>query len=156
MKSPKWKDLFDYLDGKVKFGDGITIPLSASCKNDHRDVKNFAKHFDLNENDLIRLVRSYGGYCDCEVLLNMTDSIDEELEIPTTDKEVRKQMGPSDDEPRPGDKWLVWEEGVGWHNFEDLDVAQKAFEEMKGDNRKVFEPQIDITDRIKRGSKLDY
>ena len=152
-----WKELFDYLEGKLEFGDGVTTALSASCKHDHADVLKFSKHHKLNNDYMIRLVRSYGGYCDCEVLFNMVDRIDEELEIPTTENEMKVQLGPSDDEERPGDTFCFmvensvpgWEDG--YKSRAEAEAAKQVW--IKQGYKIETEPMIDFNERAIRHAR---
>lgn len=59
------KKLLDYLDNNLKTG----------CKHDYTLTKLFCQENNINFNDIVNCLREHGGFCDCEVLANVEESL---------------------------------------------------------------------------------
>ena len=84
MKPPKWiewGELYEYLETYIKFGDGKSTPMSMTCKSDLHCVKDFCYNKKINFEKVKVVCEQFGGFCDCEVLLNVTDDCDDKLPI---------------------------------------------------------------------------
>ena len=57
-------ELFDHLDAA----------LSSGCDQTLRLTRAFLQERELSENTVIPWLKSYGGYCDCEVLANVEET----------------------------------------------------------------------------------
>lgn len=86
----KWGDLFDYVSEKVNFRqknglpyDDATDPndITWTCNHDHTFVKEFCSQHNLDYEVVGDRLRNTGGYCDCEVLWNSVEAIDENSEF---------------------------------------------------------------------------
>ncbi len=71
--------LYDYIEKFVKFGDGKKTPMIQGCDNTHKRTKEFCKKFNINFDKLYsKILKPNGGCCcDCEILMNVADKIDE-------------------------------------------------------------------------------
>lgn len=149
----QWNDLFDYLYEYIKFGDGVTTADSATCHSNLNTVKDFCTINKLDFTTVERMVRSYGGYCDCEILLNVI----EELTGDIPDTIDKSKLGPSDSEEQPGDKWsFLAADGIpGWNGrYDSKSKAVTAMEQMKSRGIEIiFEPSVDINYRIEKKMK---
>ena len=87
----KWKDLFDFMEEKVDFRHKDGLPydpettdandITWTCNHDHTFVKEFCEQHNLNYEAVGERLRNTGGHCDCEVLLNSVEAIDEDSEL---------------------------------------------------------------------------
>lgn len=77
MKQIFFKDLYSYLDKKCNFRkekiDG-KIQTIWNCKG-FNFSKDFCKENKLNWNAIKYILESNGGFCDCEVLFNVSATI---------------------------------------------------------------------------------
>lgn len=145
-----WDELFDYLEELIKFGDGKTTPLSATCDGTLKVTREFCKKYGLRYDVVERYVRSFGGYCDCEILLNAAEHLNGSI----PEKVSMDDIGPNDDELRPDDTWafLAADGKPGWTDgFKTREDAEKAMNEMKERGIEIVnEPTIDINARWMR------
>jgi len=82
----KWKDLFDYVSKKVNFRYKEGKPKTTenviwACYGDLGFVRKFCKKHGIPISSVISRLNETGGYCDCEVLFNSIEHIDENEEI---------------------------------------------------------------------------
>jgi hypothetical protein len=63
--------LFEYIESQLE-QDGV------ECDHTLRHTKDFAEMHDLRFDGLCRVLKDMGGYCDCEVLLNVEGRIPSE------------------------------------------------------------------------------
>jgi Protein of unknown function (DUF2695) len=64
----KLKELFDYLADQL---------FSNVCNDTLRFTNNFIRENNLPEADLVKWLGENGGYCDCEVLANVENEIND-------------------------------------------------------------------------------
>ena len=64
--------LLDYLEAVV-FRRGTDGTILMSCDNSLRKTEEFMSGLGVWSRDVRRWLASYGGYCDCEVSLNVGD-----------------------------------------------------------------------------------
>lgn len=62
----KFKELFDYLDAKLD-GNG--------CNHDLRFTLEFLNNHSIPLEPIVEFLQKNGGYCDCEVLVNVEDKL---------------------------------------------------------------------------------
>jgi hypothetical protein len=78
-----YDNLFKYLEEKCNFrkrkSDGEII---WNCDGQLTFTKQFCDDNKLNFKTVEDMVKKYGGYCDCEVLFNAVERIDEKIVIP--------------------------------------------------------------------------
>ena len=63
ISRPQLRDLFTQLDGA----------LAEGCDHTSRFTEGFLRSRGLSEATILRWLRQYGGYCDCEVLANVEE-----------------------------------------------------------------------------------
>lgn len=61
------KELFDWLDKKLANED---------CDNTFKQTQTFIDSYNLPEKTLLEWVENQGGYCDCEILYNVYEQIE--------------------------------------------------------------------------------
>lgn len=67
MPREKFKELFDYLDDQLETND---------CIHDLRLTVEFLNNHQIPVEPVIEFLQSNGGYCDCEVLMNVEDRLE--------------------------------------------------------------------------------
>lgn len=75
-KKMKYEKLYDYLRKKCNFRKEKGKD-TWTCFGDLRFVKEFCKKHNLNFKKIKERVEGTGGYCDCEVLFNSTEKIND-------------------------------------------------------------------------------
>ena len=65
---PTYGQLFEYVASKLEEPGG-------GCDHTLRFTKQFAETHELSFEDLSRILRETGGYCDCELMMNSPSSI---------------------------------------------------------------------------------
>ncbi len=60
-------NLFDYLDEKSE---------EEKCDHSLKFTKEFCEENDLNFEKIASWLREHGGYCDCEVIMNVVDQFE--------------------------------------------------------------------------------
>ena len=71
------KGLFEYLDR----------PNPPPCQHDHRETAQFLTDRKLPVDSTIAWLKANGGYCDCEVIFNVTDEWGDEVGWMPTEEE---------------------------------------------------------------------
>lgn len=81
----KYGDLFDHLNEKVNFqeSDDPKVGFTWTCDGELTATKAFCKAHELDFDAVKERLGETGGYCDCEVLLNSTETIDVDEEMPS-------------------------------------------------------------------------
>lgn len=67
---PVLKALFDYVDSQLG---------SSECDHTLRHVRDYIHEHSLQEDAVVGWLESNGGYCDCEVLANAEQAVEEAL-----------------------------------------------------------------------------
>ena len=76
-------DLFDYLEKYCNFHKRDTDGEDTwTCFGDLRAPKKFCDVHRLFFPSVEKELHKFGGYCDCEVLMNVIDHIDEKKPVP--------------------------------------------------------------------------
>mgnify|MGYP001558143281 CR=1 FL=1 len=73
----KYKDLYDYLEVKCDFKEkipGDSSSITWKCKG-FDFTEEFCKDNNIDFSKLKKTLNKNGGYCDCEVLFNVTERI---------------------------------------------------------------------------------
>lgn len=102
-----WGDLFEFVSDKVNFHQ-VNGEWNWTCHGDLRFAKEFIEKCGLNEEEVLEKLRNTGGYCDCEVLFNSAEVIDENLPLPQSSTQTANSPGRQPDTPpeskpsRPG------------------------------------------------------
>lgn len=65
---PVLKALFDYVDGQLK---------SSECDNTLRHALDFIRNNGLPEDEVVGWLEDNGGDCDCEVVMNSEQAVEE-------------------------------------------------------------------------------
>lgn len=76
----KYAQLFKYLKEKVNFRKQKET-VHWNCDGHLTFTEQFCKENNLPKDRVIARCEKTGGFCDCEVLFNSTDNIDEEEEM---------------------------------------------------------------------------
>lgn len=63
----KFKELFDYLDNQLD---------TNACNHDLRLTIEFLNCHQIPLEPVVEFLRENGGYCDCEVLMNVTNKLE--------------------------------------------------------------------------------
>lgn len=66
--TPVLKALFDYLDAKLE---------ASECDDSLRHVRDFISSHALPEDAIVNWLEEHGGHCDCEVLANAEQVVEE-------------------------------------------------------------------------------
>ena len=74
---PTYRDLFDHLERECNFHD-INGKATWKCDGRLTMTEQYCKDHNLNFKTISDTLMFHGGYCDCEVLLNIVDSMDED------------------------------------------------------------------------------
>ena len=69
----RYRDLFDYLN---------TILTQWTCPHSFYWTKKFCEEHGLDFSAVIQILQDYGGFCDCEVILNAPEDIDQDRILP--------------------------------------------------------------------------
>jgi hypothetical protein len=64
MSREQFEGLFDYLDIKIE---------QKGCASNHLFTIEYLQKYELEEEKILNWLRDNGGYCDCEVLLNVEE-----------------------------------------------------------------------------------
>ena len=65
---PMLKALFNYVDSQLD---------STECDHTLRHVRDFIRSRELSEEAVVSWLENYGGYCDCEAVMNAEEVVEE-------------------------------------------------------------------------------
>lgn len=76
-KNPKWDAFIDLLNDKVDFRKRDDGETTWTCDGTLVETENIlAEHFpEVDLPSSIRYLQEHGGYCDCEVIMNVVDGV---------------------------------------------------------------------------------
>ena len=89
-KGITYQDLFEYLDEKCNFNDGKGDKTTWVCDNKLTFTKEFCTKNKLDFEEIKVALEGSGGYCDCEVLFNSMENLDENEELPNGKNKNKK------------------------------------------------------------------
>ena len=69
----RYRDLFNYLNA---------ILTQWTCPHNYYWTKKFCAKHELDFPAVKQILQEYGGYCDCEAILNAPEDINEDLVLP--------------------------------------------------------------------------